>query len=139
MQPANFGVLLDSLAHAGPDGDRPPPTISARQRHAFVVETQAEACDRTPGHHRRRLQSLYLKDGLPEPAEADALRAVHSWVVEALKLKAGMTASELHAVRRRFALAHHPDRAPAAAREEASRRMQIANMLIDEALAARSS
>jgi hypothetical protein len=139
MQPANFGVLLDSLARAAPDGDRPLPATCARQRHAFIVETPAEAADRAPGNDGRRLESLYLKEALREPAEGDGLLGVHSWVVDELQLKAGMTANELHAVRRRFALAHHPDRAPAAAREAACRRMMIANMLIDEALADRPS
>ena len=60
---------------------------------------------------------------------------MHTWVADTLQLRNGMTAADLNALRRRFALAYHPDRAEASEREQAGRRMMIANMLIDQALA----
>ncbi|HEU0158786.1 MAG TPA: hypothetical protein VFR00_05720 [Hyphomicrobiaceae bacterium] len=137
MQRASFGELLDALARADPDGGKPP--AAARHRHAFVVETSGPAADRTPPDSQRLLESLYGSETVPEASEADALVALHSWVVDELQLTADMTAGELQAVRRRFARAHHPDRAPAAERALASRRMMIANTLIDAALARRAS
>ena len=41
--------------------------------------------------------------------------------------------AELDRARRSFALRYHPDRMPEEMRERAALRMQIANMLIDEA------
>jgi len=42
-----------------------------------------------------------------------------------------MTLSDLNRLRRNYALANHPDRAGSADRENATRRMMVANMLID--------
>jgi hypothetical protein len=110
MQRANFGELLDALARADPDGDWP--SAAARHRHAFVVETSGAAADRPPSDTQRLLESLYFSETPPAAAEADALLAVHSWVVDELRLTADMTAGELQAARRRFARAHHPDALP---------------------------
>jgi hypothetical protein len=46
-----------------------------------------------------------------------------------------MTAADLNRLRRKFALTLHPDRAGALDRDETCRRVMIANMLIDQALA----
>jgi hypothetical protein len=51
-----------------------------------------------------------------------------------LGLRDGMARAELQRLRRRFALGNHPDRLGAAQRQIASRRMTIANSLIDAAL-----
>jgi len=75
-----------------------------------VVETSGAAADRTPPDTQRLLESLYFSETLPEAAAAEALLAVHSWVVDEQRLTADMTAGELQAVRRGFARAHHPDR-----------------------------
>ena len=55
-------------------------------------------------------------------------------LIAELGLKAGMTRSELRRLRRRFAIKNHPDRLTPPHREAASRRMTIANSLIDAAL-----
>jgi hypothetical protein len=103
MQRANFGELLDALARADPDGDWP--SAAARHRHAFVVETSGAAADCPPSDTQRLLESLYFSETPPAAAEADALLAVHSWVVDELRLTADMTAGELQAARRRSARA----------------------------------
>ena len=51
-----------------------------------------------------------------------------------LRITDKMTSSELARLRRRFAMANHPDRVLAEEREIATRRMMVANMLIDRAM-----
>ena len=68
------------------------------------------------------------------PAPAPPPKSVHEQVVDELHLTPSLTSTDLKLIRRRFAKANHPDRVPPAIREQASRRMTIANSLIDEAL-----
>ena len=49
----------------------------------------------------------------------------------------GSSLADLDKARRSFALRYHPDRVPEQFRDRAALRMQIANMLIDEAKRAR--
>lgn len=56
-------------------------------------------------------------------------------IADELGLHTCATAQELHRARRRFALVNHPDRVAPWLHELATRRMKIANMLIDQALA----
>jgi hypothetical protein len=49
-------------------------------------------------------------------------------------LSASDTPANLQAKRRAFARANHPDLVPSVWRDEATTRMKIANLLIDEAL-----
>lgn len=51
-----------------------------------------------------------------------------------LAITAFMSHEELNRLRRRFALANHPDRLAPVHRDTATRRMMIANRLIDEAI-----
>lgn len=55
-------------------------------------------------------------------------------VAEELNLEAARTIADIRRARRKFALHNHPDRVPLANRDEATRRMTIANALIDRAL-----
>lgn len=55
-------------------------------------------------------------------------------VAAELRISSSMTFEELGRLRREFARANHPDRADAGEREHATRRMMIANMLIDREL-----
>ncbi len=73
------------------------------------------------------------RDEQPPPSvEPDAIRAE-------LGLDRPCDENRLQRLRRDFALANHPDRVAPHLRERALARMQIANMLIDEAQAARSA
>lgn len=56
-------------------------------------------------------------------------------IARELGLSGARTADDLHRARRRFALGNHPDRLDPGLREVATRRMMIANRLLDEALA----
>jgi hypothetical protein len=60
-------------------------------------------------------------------------------VAAELRITAAMTCSDLNRLRRKFALANHPDRADLALRENATRRMMVANMIIDGEVRRRSA
>lgn len=61
-------------------------------------------------------------------------KSEHEQVVDELHLTPNLTSTDLKLLRRRFAKSNHPDRVAPAVREEATRRMTIANSLIDDAL-----
>ncbi|MBD9507596.1 hypothetical protein IB265_12475 [Ensifer sp. ENS10] len=70
----------------------------------------------------------------PPPVMPDYLnRTGLAEVAEELALSDGETQVTLAAKRRAFAALNHPDRLPAAFRANATVRMKLANMLIDEA------
>lgn len=56
-----------------------------------------------------------------------------------LAITAETTTAELYRLRRGFALDNHPDRLAPHYRESATRRMMIANRMIDDAIAARNA
>ena len=68
----------------------------------------------------------------PEPIGPP--KSEHEQVVDELHLTSNLLPEDLKLLRRRFAKSNHPDRVPPAVRDEATRRMTIANSLIDEAL-----
>jgi hypothetical protein len=59
---------------------------------------------------------------------------VHDTVLDELHLTPNLSADDLVKLRREYAKTHHPDLVMPDSREEATRRMTIANVLIDEAL-----
>jgi hypothetical protein len=74
-------------------------------------------------------------EAVPEPPPPPApAKSEHEAVVDELHLTPGLSAQDLARIRREFAKANHPDRVVAPQREEATRRMTIANSVIDEAL-----
>jgi hypothetical protein len=68
-----------------------------------------------------------------QPALDDLFFLDPQSIARELGLEAKPSAEALDRARRNFALRYHPDRVPEAMRERAVLRMQIANMLIDEA------
>jgi hypothetical protein len=82
-----------------------------------------------------------LFDGFP-PEQAIPKIEIPDWagrlteteIAEDLALKHCRTEQDLRDRRRVFALANHPDRMPVDYRDQATRRMMIANQLIDVAL-----
>jgi hypothetical protein len=134
----NFAELLDALERAGPGGDQAPAIATpARHCRAFVVESTPTSAAR-PLPEPDGLAGIYLNEVLLERGEVEAPIAAQTWVAAALQLHAGMTTADLNRLRRTFALAHHPDRVGILDRDQACRRMMIANMLIDQALASRA-
>lgn len=70
----------------------------------------------------------------PEPPPPHLLRTTPEEVAEDLAITGRETVDRLLALRRSFARDNHPDRAPVALRTNATLRMKIANMLIDETI-----
>lgn len=60
-------------------------------------------------------------------------------IAEELAIGPRTTVAELYRLRRAFALHNHPDRLAPHYREAATRRMMIANRMIDDAIAARAT
>jgi hypothetical protein len=69
-----------------------------------------------------------------QPHPPQPPRSEHEAVVDELHLTPNLTCEDLARIRREFAKINHPDRVLPPQREEATRRMTIANSLIDEAL-----
>ncbi|MBO6719569.1 MAG: hypothetical protein JJ913_16560 [Rhizobiaceae bacterium] len=67
------------------------------------------------------------------PEHPDTLPTDPQSIASELGLDKGRPPADLNMLRRRFAVANHPDRVAQHLRDDAMRRMQIANMLIDEA------
>jgi hypothetical protein len=73
-------------------------------------------------------------DADPESPSPEPPRSEHDAVMAELHLTPNLTCEDLARIRREFAKLNHPDRVLPPEREEATRRMTIANSLIDEAL-----
>ena len=71
-------------------------------------------------------------EAAPEPPPPP--KSEHEQVVDELHITPNLTSTDLKLIRRKFAKTNHPDRVAPAIREQATRRMTIANSLIDEAL-----
>lgn len=103
------------------------------------------AIDRMAGKVRSYISAGLLarlyNDGLSRrPGTGTAPESVlppkseHEQVMDELHLTPNLTPTDLMLRRRKFAKTNHPDRVPLAVREVATRRMTIANTVIDEAL-----
>jgi hypothetical protein len=68
-----------------------------------------------------------------EPALEDLFYLDPASIARELGIARGNSPAELDRARRNFAMRYHPDRVPEPMRERAKMRMQIANMLIDQA------
>lgn len=81
------------------------------------------------------LAGLYAHDLKVDEATSHVPADNQVSVADLLRLAPDLSQEDLHRLRREFALAHHPDRVPPSLREQSTRRMAEANILIDEALA----
>jgi hypothetical protein len=82
------------------------------------------------------LQSLLEEISIEPDAEDLTLDLPEATDRASIAMELGLDGAELPRlaeIRRRFAFANHPDRVPAPLRTRALERMQVANMLIDEA------
>jgi hypothetical protein len=105
--------------------------VAAAYRGRIVLECLLEQAEHAGRPSHDALTELYVERPQPVPAPGPA---DYVSVAEELGLRPELTPRELHASRRAFALANHPDRVPPPRRDEATRRMAIANILIDRAL-----
>lgn len=108
LQAENTGLFPDRALREYGDNAGPAPR-----------QEQARPGAATPPHLQPALDDLFFLD--PETISRE------------LGIKPKSKPEELDRARRAFALRYHPDRVPEEFRERAALRMQIANMLIDEA------
>ncbi len=92
----------------------------------------AENASQPEAQHRTEAPPRATPPPLPPKSDQDA-------VLDELHLTPNLSAGDLVKLRRDYAKTHHPDRVQPDNRDEATRRMTIANVLIDEALRRRKA
>ncbi|THK38226.1 hypothetical protein EHS39_09505 [Ensifer sp. MPMI2T] len=108
-------------------------------RHGMAGFPQGFIADTSPAMTafdavQRAYRDLAPAESTQPPVMPDYLKRTNLAEVAAeLALEEQETAATLAAKRRRFAAANHPDRLPAEFRANATVRMKLGNMLIDEA------
>ena len=128
---AGFERVLDAVDHEA----------WARGRAAFVNPLALAAPPISEGPRAASAIAGAFDDamawiGEPAPTGEQAFRGDDSeTVARELGPLAGLSRDALTRLRRRYMWANHPDRCADAPRERANRRVAIANMLIDRALA----
>ena len=135
----NFASLLDARARAaaGPQSSGAP---ARRAGPVYAVDTNLKSGSQSldPMSATEALSRIYADErahaAAPPPAACD-----RETIAKELRLDPQLTARELERIRREFALANHPDRVAPLDRDLATRRMTLANMLIDQALQERRS
>ncbi len=137
----NFRTILEML---GPDGrsedeSTKPPAAGERLRSSRA-DAFKDKLGRIPDDRRatsyvplERLARLYSEARTPEKPP-DIAPANDDMVAAELRLSQAKTVEQLRLLRRSFAMRNHPDRVPDWLRNEATRRMCIANALIDIAM-----
>lgn len=109
---------------------------SAGASHADIDRTRDLYLDLMPDELAELKEQVPKNDPAPEPVMPDHLaRTAPMQVAEDLALSPADTLAVLTEKRRSFARANHPDGVPDPFRDKATMRMQIANLLIDEAIA----
>ena len=140
---ASFRAILEDLDDEAPDHGPPPPSDArdppfARSAHVEKFGTILNAMARGSWSFisARHLSHLYAEARAGAAPEKQGTMSEAESVAQDLRLRPRLTAKELRHIRREFARGNHPDRVPAPLRELATRRMVIANSLIDQALKA---
>ena len=140
---ANFRAVLEDLGdtaqddcrlRAGSSRDAPLGHSAHIEQFGSILNAMARGSWNfvSPG----RLSHLYAEARAGAASEQQRTMSETETVAEELRLRPRLTAKELRRIRREFARGNHPDRVPASLRERATRRMIIANTLIDQALKA---
>jgi hypothetical protein len=126
-------VLESTFRTAGLDfDDAPKPERPRASRSAAVRLQQLSESDRELPKSTLSvpLESYLEHQDMSKPSRVGKTASPRS-VADELHITAQMTLSDLNRLRREYALANHPDRAGPVDRENATRRMMVANMLID--------
>lgn len=136
-----FDSVLERLAETPAEEpvEKAAPWTGVRGLNAGFVGAQSEAFTGQTEPQFGDAYSAYFSedDTIPAPSEVDTaifMRLSPVEIAEDLGLSSSDTLTALQAKRRDFARINHPDRAPEEWREQATTRMKIANLLIDEAL-----
>ena len=138
-QPRDFASLLEELIETAqpPMGGQPSPSVD----YLWAVEELDQvAVIASPQEAVAAYRDLSLEDeftSIIEEKQAIGLIEAPSLAPDEIAMELGLAScgpSDLPRMRRLFALHNHPDRVAPHLRENAEKRMQIANSLIDEAL-----
>lgn len=145
----DFASLLDELLVEARMEDQsvPPPTVSfdylavaeelLSGRIKVADDRVAAEYDDMSGSVDDKVEALFEALGAsverPEPTAAELPPVEPEAILRELGLKASTNAMELAKIRRAFAFKNHPDRVAPHLRQRAMVRMQVANMLIDDA------
>jgi hypothetical protein len=124
----DFASLVDARARAAA-GSEPGATSARRTGPVYAVADSLGSCESPDPADM--LARLYPDEGAHAAISVACDREA---IAGELGLTPALGARDLERIRREFALANHPDRAAPAARDLATARMTIANMLIDQAL-----
>jgi hypothetical protein len=141
---ASFRAVLEDVSDAAPDHTRPPdaaasdgPAWATARFEQFGSLLSAMARGSRAAFSPGRMSHLYAEARGGAAAEKPGSTDDEAEQVgAALDIRPRLTARELLRIRRNFARENHPDRMPASHRDQATRRMVIANGLIDQALKA---
>jgi len=139
----DFTRLLDARARAGgaaPDGAQGAAHLprAARGIGNILAGTTQALPSESSAMPAQALAGSYGYERTAEAPQPDPAETDPQAIAAALGLSPELTREDLHRIRRDFALLNHPDRVSAFSREVATRRMAIANTLIDRALAAKA-
>lgn len=131
-----FASLLDAQVRSA--GEVGPASLAARRPSATAQAMEAILGSAPGAGEAAPLNAAEaFADYASEPV-AVGLAILPACDLEALtgelQLAPQLTAREIERIRRDFALANHPDRVAPADRDLATRRMALANVLIDQAL-----
>jgi hypothetical protein len=140
---SDFASLLDELIAAAPADEadivRPHPSVDylsvADELHSGRIKVSADAvaAEYRLADSAAEAASEALFAAVAEPL-VDELPSIEPEAISReLGLSATVPSAELGAKRRAFAFKNHPDRVAPHLRQRAMVRMQVANMLIDEA------
>lgn len=146
----DFASLLDELLVDSriEDQSAPPPTVSfdylavaeelLSGRIKVADDRVAAEYDDMSGTLDDKVEALFDAAGssierLTDTAAAELPPVEPEAILRELGLKASTNAAELARIRRAFAFKNHPDRVAPHLRQRAMVRMQVANMLIDDA------
>jgi hypothetical protein len=141
----DFSEVLDTVCRSagiGPDADAGLGALRSRLAQRIASQAQQLADQALELMGRASLGALSLECYLEHLGERQRLRQRKpvdaNAVAEELCITRDMTLSDLARLRRAFARTNHPDLAGSDERDDATRRMMIANMLIDGELRRRT-
>jgi hypothetical protein len=125
----SFSAILEQLQQ---DKERSQEAFDRGTRSyasGWPIDGNCARCQAPP----KAVAAGYLDFGTETPTTFDPAIIAQAVAAE-LNLADGMTVEELKILRREFAIRNHPDRLPDDNRDVATLRMQVANLLIDDAL-----
>jgi hypothetical protein len=128
----DFSSLLDARARAAAGAEAgAAPTRHVRTVYAIDTRRESGWQSSNPLGATEALSRVYADESAPAPRSPACDRET---IAGELRLTPELTARDLERIRREFALGNHPDRVAPLDREHATRRMTLANTLIDQAL-----